>query len=422
MQLRESLTETNHTRHAIVVAAVALAACIAGILNDFVYDDVPLIVENLRLHSLTNAVEIVSQPYWPPPFIEQLYRPLAVLLLAVEWAVGAGNPVVFRLVSYALYVASAVAFFRLATMLLARHVAFAVALLFAVHPVHVEAAALGVNQGELIVGLSALLVAARYIERRRGGGLHAVDWAVMAAWYAAAVFTKENGFVLPALLVAAELTLFGSKGTSRPARALWPGYVAMAAVAAVALVVRHAVLSGLVGAAPAKALVGLSLGERAFTMLQVVPMWVRLLVWPQHLQADFGPNEIVLPTSVGLAELGGVAVIAAAFAVLLLARRQRPVAAFGIAWCAVALLPVSNLVPTGIMLAERTLFLPSAGFLLAAGALSEMVALQRGGRSVAVRRALVATLALLVALGLGRSANRHALWNSAHFVVAPRQP
>ena len=44
----------------------------------------------------------------------------------------------------------------------------------------------------------------------------------------------------------------------------------------------------------------------------------------------------------------------------------------GIAWTAVALLPVSNLIlPTGILLAERTLYLASVGAMLAVAGLSE---------------------------------------------------
>src|SRR4029077_9972503 len=51
------------------------------------------------------------------------------------------------------------------------------------------------------------------------------------------------------------------------------------------------------------------------------------------------------------------------------------VAAFGIAWLCLTLLPTSNfVVPAGIILSERTLFLPSFGALLAIGALISWLA------------------------------------------------
>jgi tetratricopeptide (TPR) repeat protein len=52
-------------------------------------------------------------------------------------------------------------------------------------------------------------------------------------------------------------------------------------------------------------------------------------------------------------------------------RRRQPVVSFGVAFAAVALLPSSNFVlPAGIVLAERTLFLPSVGAMLVVGAVA----------------------------------------------------
>src|SRR5690242_13205713 len=119
-------------RHpAFQVAALALITSAIGILNDFVYDDVPIILENVRIHSLQNFGAIVTKPWWPPPFVEQLYRPLAALLLAVQWVIGSGSAAPFRLFSIALYLVSAVLFYRLATRLFPNRIALVAAALFA---------------------------------------------------------------------------------------------------------------------------------------------------------------------------------------------------------------------------------------------------------------------------------------------------
>lgn len=420
--MRQTASKTANERRldAAGVALLALAVSVAGIMNDFVYDDVPLVVDNFRLHSLRNLAELVSAPYWPPPFVEQLYRPLAVTLFAVEWAIGAGSPIVFRLVSYALYVASALSFFRLASMLVSRRVAFGAALLFAVHPVHVEAVALGVNQGELIVAICGMMMLARYIGQRRAVRLAARDWLVIAAWYAVAVLTKENGFILPVLLIAAETTVLREAGGERPAGLmLLPGYSLIGGVAVAAFALRQAVLGGLVGASPAHALIGLSFGERAFTMLQVVPQWLRLLVWPQRLQADFAPDAFVLPATIGSAEVLGAMLVLGAGIAIAATHRRVPVLSFGLLCTFIALVPVSNLVPTGIMLAERTLFLPSVGLLVAAAAAGEALLRQTRWDARAAFRALSIVVCVLVLLGAVRSASRHSVWNSAHLVVLP---
>jgi hypothetical protein len=82
--------------------------------------------------------------------------------------------------------------------------------------------------------------------------------------------------------------------------------------------------------------------------------------------------------------------------------------AFGLGWIALALLPVANLVfPVGVLVAERTLYLPSAGLALAAGAWLKDWAPER------VR----AVVAVLVIAGGVRTALRVPVWRDVDTVV-----
>ena len=55
-------------------------------------------------------------------------------------------------------------------------------------------------------------------------------------------------------------------------------------------------------------------------------------------------------------------------------RRSLPLVSLGLFWFALCVLPVSNLLfPTGVLLAERTLFLPSFGLSLAVAGFLESV-------------------------------------------------
>jgi len=97
----------------------------------------------------------------------------------------------------------------------------------------------------------------------------------------------------------------------------------------------------------------------------------RLLVFPLTLRVDYSPAERTLVTTPLDPRFAlGLLCVAAWGALLWLAwRRGRRVEAFGLGWIAIALFPVSNLaVPVGVLLAERALYLPSAGLVLAAGA------------------------------------------------------
>src|SRR5690242_8491740 len=74
------------------IALVALVASITGITNGFAQDDAAIIVEDPRLHDLGLWREILRKPYWPPPYVADLYRPIASLLLAMQYTLGSGAP------------------------------------------------------------------------------------------------------------------------------------------------------------------------------------------------------------------------------------------------------------------------------------------------------------------------------------------
>ncbi len=396
------------------VAAVAIAACVAGFGNQFVLDDVSLIQENERARSISELQYVFGRPYWPPPFVAQLYRPLASALLTLEYVFGVGDPIVFRVMSYALYAGVAIATLALARRILPGPAAFAAALLYAAHPVHVEATALGVNQGELVVAAIAAIMTLVYIDGRSRGPLTWRAWLALACLYAVAALTKENGFVIPGLLLAAEITVAARRPTSERVRSLWKGYLGFAIVAIGILAVRRLVLGTTGGAVPADALVGVGFAGRLLTMLQVVPTWLRLLVWPMHLQADYSPNEIVASSTLGAREAAGLIMLFAAAGVAWLARRRAPVITFGALWCAIALFPVSNLViPTGVVVAERTLLLPSVGVCLVGGVVWWYLH-ERFAQSRRIHFAVWTGLTVLVALSVVRSARRQLVWRNSH--------
>jgi hypothetical protein len=151
---------------AVALAAAALLSAAPGLGNGFVYDDVPIIVENPIVHELSLAPRVWTSGYWPSGL---LYRPLAIQLFALEWAVGGGSPVVFHIVNTLLGLATAFLFWRLARRLLPPWPAWVGALLFAVHPVHVEVVGNAVGQTELLATAFALLVVERYLAWRSAG-------------------------------------------------------------------------------------------------------------------------------------------------------------------------------------------------------------------------------------------------------------
>ena len=393
-------------------------ASIVGILNAFTQDDLSILVGSTRLHGFGGGAlrDILTLPYWPPPAAPDLYRPVASILLAAQYALGDGAPLVFRIVSYALYALASVGVYRLALRLVPASIALFVAVIFAAHPVHVEAVALAVTQNELIVGALAAFSTLLYVDRRRGesGALSKRDWAILGAGYAIAGFSKEQGLLIPAFLILAEMFLAPSRAMGERVRQLWRGFALLIVIAAGMVAVRTLVLSGVVGPTMiAEALRGQTMGGRLLTMLQIVPQWTRLLVWPVHLRAEYSPREFVASTSFGGEEATGLAIVVLVLISIWLARKRAPALSFGLAWCCVALFPVSNVIfPTGILLAERTLFLPSVGFVLALGGGLALLASRRPVVAPRVKTLVAAAASVVVVAALEQSAQRQRVWQN----------
>src|SRR5207253_1442837 len=229
-----------------------------------------------------------------------------------------------------------------------------------VHPVHVEAVANVVGRGELMAALWTLLAVYSAVVRE------SPTWSGVAL--ACGLLSKENAAVAPALAALAWVL-----GVARPPRRTIVALTAAWAVAGGAYAVaRWAVLhthTGFADIAPVfQGADGLSVRLTAAAALADV---ARLLVFPLTLRVDYSLQERTLVSSVlDTRLLAGVLCTAIWAALVAVAwRRGRRVEAYGLVWIAVALLPVANLLfPVGVLVAERTLYLPSAGLAVAAGA------------------------------------------------------
>lgn len=401
----------------VAVAIVAIICATPSTRNMFVQDDQPAIIEDDRLHDPSQWIRYWNEPYWPTKYGGDLFRPLASTLLAAQWPLADGAPLSYRIISITLSAATSIGVLGLLLILLPTTPAVLAALLFAVHPVHVEAIAVAVNQGELLVGLISALALWGYIVARRRGPLGWQHrWGLFAAALAGGLI-KENAAILPFMLLAAEGTILadtprGSRWRDRW-REAWRPQVMMWLALAVVLVLRYRVHAGEMRATfTAEGIDGLSMTERAYTVFAgVVPEWLRLLLWPATLQADYSPREIMPLTSFTGDVLLGLLLAGLILALAIRTARRAPVVSFGAWWTILALGPVSNiLVPTGIVLAERTLYLPSVGAMIAVGGLL-MVALR--APTPRWRPYAVIGLTVLVAgLGVSRSRSRFTVWRT----------
>ncbi len=394
---------------------------------DFVYDDRGFIGANQSLRSPGEAFAALLAPFPPDSPERGLYRPLTSLSYAFDFQIGGGDSRAFHRSNVLLYAVVVALVFRLALVYgCGFGFALALALLFAVHPVHCDAVDAIAGRSELLALLFSLLSLIAFLEARGAGGRNRRWLALSVGAYALACASKETAVVLPAILAvhAWVLPLAPARGERR---AELIRLAPFAGVLALYLVARFSALGSF---APAEPLLrGVPFEIRLHTLGSVFLEYLRLLVLPSVLETDFYYREQLGITAGATARsLCGLALLAAAGGALVWlivrAGRERDrlppgtLSARALSACGLAiflgfLFPVSHLLDFGALMAERFLFAPSVGFLLlvvlaGATALGRLLGSPGLRRGVAV--ALVGALALAGAL---RSAARAAEWRDA---------
>ncbi len=392
---------------------LALAASATSIGHDFTFDDRYVIQLNGRVHALRDIWRLFAQSYWPKELGGDGYRPVVMSAFTLQWTLGQGVAWVFHLVSILLAVGAALSVRWCALAVLSERGAWVAAALFAVHPVHVEVTGNLVGQSELIVAICLTLAVGLYVRRRLLGALATGDILAILVLFALALLTKEHAIVLPGLLLAAELTVI-RRAT------LWERWreervlaLSIVAIALAYLYVRGLIqrenLAGFVPF-PIFRYLGMTAYDRIGTMMTELPRVAALLVFPTHLSGDYSPQEVNVTRGFELVQIPGLFIGGGVMLLALVLRGRSPVASFGLLWLIVSFLPVSNLVvPAGFVTAERTLFLPSVGVVLVAGAVADWMLTQGRQRE---RRLAGALCAVLLVLGVGRSIDRQRVWKN----------
>lgn len=377
---------------------VAVAIYLPTVQYGFVQDDRVVVVNNPAVHSLALAVQGFARPYWPPPNEGGLYRPVTILSYAVDWWLSGGRPWLFHLMNALWHGLAVVLVVLVVVRWLPEPAALAVGLVFALHPVHVEAVAGIVGRAELLAAIGLL---GAVVSARRGW------WPAAVACAGLAMFSKEHG-VVAGMLVLIDDWLRPSGARRYPVGL----YVGLGVVTAgfLGLWVR---IGGAAAADVAPPFVGVGARERLALALPAVARAARLLAWPTGLSADYGPQVIPVRAGISLASVAGGAVVVGVLGVGLSCRRSWPALSFAALATALCCLPTSNLLfASGVVLAERNLYV---AVLLVAAAVGYGVAYSAGRWDP--RRISVALAALALVLAAGSFARLGAWRDNRAFLL-----
>jgi hypothetical protein len=281
---------------ALALAGLLLAAVIylPALRNGFAYDDAIVIQHHPQVTAhawgaLWTSPYHVGRGMHVPTGI---YRPLTVASYALDHRLFGGGPTGFHATSILWHgIATALVVLLALRFGLRERGALVGGLLFAVHPVHVEAVAALAGRSDLLT--TALALGAVLAALPAPGGRPRP--ALAGVFLGAALFAKEAALPIAALLPALPWIGEPAGGDAKAARWRASRRLAVASTCAVAgyLAIRFAVLGGITLPAGAvtfyeNPLVGQPLPTHLFTVLGIFARAVGLIVAPVRLSPDYG--------------------------------------------------------------------------------------------------------------------------------------
>jgi hypothetical protein len=380
-----------------LVCAISAITYVASLAFGFVYDDVPQILNNPAIHTWKQLPQYFSSHVWSaiyPNTAGNYYRPVFLLWLRLNYAIFGATAFAWHLTSVACHVFVTYLVFRLGLKVAGeRTTAFLAALIFALHPAHVESVAWISGVTDPLMSCFFLASFVLFLDYRQSRRI----WSLVGslALFALALLTKETAVVLPALVFIYVLIFERTENDVRTTAGEMVRGVRESSPY-ISVVLGYATVRAFALHGWSHATVPISWTQVLLTWPSVISFYARHMILPLRLSEFYGLDYVSRATAGSfLLPLALCALVAYAF--YFLARfisvrnaSSSMAATFSLPMMILPLLPVLDLrsLTAGDIVHDRYLYLPSVGFaLLLALAIRELSSVrdrQLGFRQIAV--------------------------------------
>ncbi len=350
----------------------------------FVYDDKGFIVQNEAIRSLSNFFDLSGTRY------------LGFLSFALNYSIGGLIAFDYHLTNLIIHIANAVILFFLIvsvadTPLFRQRaekkavicIAFVVSVVFLSHPVQIQAVTYVTQRFTSLATMFYLLAVFSY-SRARIMSASEKRGLTMGAYYIlsvlstiAAMKTKEISFTIPFAILLYDWTFFPS---SYRVSGIWMRIPFYFTLLIIPLTMFAPEFFGANAGTVTEGLRGLQLKEAAMidrkmyviTQFRVIVTYIRLLFYPAGQSIDYGYriSRSIFEPSALVSMLFLAALFFSSLYCLSVSRKRSSLYgvlfSFGVLWFFNALTVESFLVPIQDVIFEHRVYLPSAGFILAA--------------------------------------------------------
>jgi tetratricopeptide (TPR) repeat protein len=349
--------------------AFALAAYSNSFQAGIVFDNTTAIFEDPRIRAVTaqNVGAILTQGYWYVNPGSGLYRPVTTLSYLLNYAVfdNGAHPAGYHWLNFVLHGVNVSLVYALGILIFVEPLlALALAGIWGLHPLLTESVTNIVGRADQLAAFGVLAGLLCYTQWAASTGRRKHWWlAAMVAAQAIGLFSKENGAVLPGVLLLYDFTW--SKLASWRTRA--PAYAALALPFAAFFYLRSQLHTHLVMVFADSPAISAGFWTARLTAIKVIGEYLWLFLWPSRLSPDYSYDAVPLfgwklSNWEDAKALIALAVCCSAVVLAIRWRRTWKPMFFFVALFFITLLPTANLVAViNSIMAERFLYLPTVG-------------------------------------------------------------
>ncbi len=360
----------------LIIAAFAFILYAQSIAFDYALDDATVLQGNRITTQGFGGIPklLVSDRLLGCPEVSRTmeYRPLPMVLFAMEWQFFKDNSMVYHLMNVALYAITCFLLFILLCKIFENGnlvFPFVCSVLYAAHPIHTEVVDNIKSSDEILCFLFGIISILFLLKYLKDNSNFALSFSLLTYFFS--LMSKETGIVF-FIIIPMTVYFFSIQTTKKIARlSSW-----MLLVSLVYLIIRMQVLKSvpiinnvasdsIVNAVSIdNSLIGITdFVSRQATAFYILFKYILLLIFPHPLCYDYSFNQIKTQTLGNLPALTGIIVYAALFFFSFIMIKKKNILAFAILFYLISLAPVSNIIILiGITMAERFMYIPSLGF------------------------------------------------------------
>lgn len=345
----------------VLLLIVSVAIYINTLWNEFVFDDIKI----LELNPLTKTfdLKILTEDFWYPDRSGS-YRPLTTLTYSLNYFMSGNvlNSSIYHSFNLLINALNVVLVFLIVKELTkSDKISLLTALLFALHPIHVEAVATMFGRPDLLYMFFIFAVFLFHIKDYKLKKISPkIVYLLSVFLFFLSMLSKETAVTLIGFIVLYDVAF---------KRDLWKfkfKYLGYLLVVLIWFSMRTYFNIGSITEGTSfidNPLINAPIGERAVHGIKLVGLYIHKLMYPIQLSVDYSYNQI--PLVVDYLTVLSIVLLSALMIGLYISFRKNRLIFFSLGFLILSLIPVSNiLIPVGSIFAERFMYVPSFGFVL----------------------------------------------------------